>query len=456
MKNLIKNAFYFLASNIVLTLSGFMTMSLMANEGQNVLASGALIFSTLGLIMTGVVSIMIPINIYVGISLGSQDIINIQTLIRSSIQLGVMLVLFFLPIFWFSETIFVFLHQPLEIAHLAGGYLRILSIGLIPLFIGLGLSQVLNGLQKTKWTAIINTIWAIIGLSNSYLLLLFIHKHTNISEAKIVLQRLALLNGLTNWGLFISLLYALNTILKSEFKIETSFQFRQNLKQLLLVDYKNLKDIINLGTPILMAQWVEMGALSSMTYMIGHLGVMELAAQNIQMQCAFLFLMIPMSIGQAASILLGQHFGSKNFDGIKNTSKDALLLTFLVCIPIALIYIITPEFLIHFFIISGKEPPSLQFLNIAKHLLLTGALFFILDSFRSVSGSLLRGIRDTKTPLLWCTVGYWFVGLPLAWVLGVNVHFGLDGIRWGFLSGILLSTLMIVIRVFRKAIKYPY
>lgn len=86
---------------------------------------------------------------------------------------------------------------------------------------------------------------------------------------------------------------------------------------------------------------------------------------------------------------------------------------------------------------------------LAATLLLVGTTFFITDALQTITVGALRGIKDTRIPLLLAVLGYWLIGFPLSYVLGLHTAFGAIGIWIGLSIGTGLYAALLVLRFLR-------
>jgi MATE family multidrug resistance protein len=86
---------------------------------------------------------------------------------------------------------------------------------------------------------------------------------------------------------------------------------------------------------------------------------------------------------------------------------------------------------------------------LAATLLLVGATFFVTDGLQSIMAGSLRGMKDTRIPLLFAAIGYWLVGFPAAWALAFPLHLGAVGVWIGLSLGTLVYAVCLILR-FRR------
>ena len=92
-------------------------------------------------------------------------------------------------------------------------------------------------------------------------------------------------------------------------------------------------------------------------------------------------------------------------------------------------------------------------IDIAARLILIAALFQLFDGTQVVGLGILRGLGDVKIPTMITMIAYWVLGLPIAYLLGIHLHFGIQGIWWGLLLGLLTASILLFLRFQHKTIR---
>ena len=87
---------------------------------------------------------------------------------------------------------------------------------------------------------------------------------------------------------------------------------------------------------------------------------------------------------------------------------------------------------------------------VAMGLLAITAVFQLFDTTQAVAAGILRGMKDTRVPMLYAMAGYWVVGIPTAVVLGLGTDFAGNGIWWGMTAGLAATTALMTGRVVRR------
>jgi MATE family multidrug resistance protein len=64
------------------------------------------------------------------------------------------------------------------------------------------------------------------------------------------------------------------------------------------------------------------------------------------------------------------------------------------------------------------------------------AVFQLADGGQAMAIGLLRGVQDTRVPMVIAVVCYWLVGMPVAYLLGFPAGLGGVGVWWGLVAGL--------------------
>ncbi|MEJ8572142.1 MATE family efflux transporter [Microbaculum marinum] len=200
-------------------------------------------------------------------------------------------------------------------------------------------------------------------------------------------------------------------------------------------DFERLRQIGRLGLPIAFTLMFEEGFFAASTLMVGWLGPLPLAGHAIALQCASVAFMVPLGIGQAATVRVGIAAGSSDTVRIGRAGWTALLLGIAFMSLSAILFWAAPESLASLFLDTG-DPDAAAVLPIAVSLLGVAAIFQLFDGTQVVGLGVLRGLNDTRVPLGFAVFGYWICGAPLAYVLGFVAGYGAVGIWVGFILGL--------------------
>lgn len=211
------------------------------------------------------------------------------------------------------------------------------------------------------------------------------------------------------------------------------------------VESKQAREICRLGLPI-MATWVmESGLFGGAALLMGLIGVADVAAHAIALNIAAFAFQIPFGIAQAATIRVGMAFGAGDRRWIGLAGNIAILLGVSVMAITAIIMWTVPRLLIGAYV-DLAEPANAQVATLALKFLAIAAVFQLADGAQAVAGGVLRGLQDTRMPMIIAGFGYWVVGFGSSIALGFATSLAGTGIWWGLAAGLLAVAILLVAR----------
>lgn len=182
--------------------------------------------------------------------------------------------------------------------------------------------------------------------------------------------------------------------------------------------------------------------------MIGTLGSTSLAAHQVTIMVASMAFMVPMAIGQAANVRVGYHLGANMSEAARQAGFTALLLGISFMTLSAVVIFVAPRGLALLFQLDPDVPADAAVISLVVRLLMICALLQIFDGAQTIGAGILRGYKDTRVPMLLAAFGYWIIGFPVAWTLGVPLEYGAPGIWWGLTTGLAAASFMLCGRFF--------
>ena len=198
-------------------------------------------------------------------------------------------------------------------------------------------------------------------------------------------------------------------------------------------DWDRYRNMWKLGLPIGLAMGFEGGIFSAAAYLMGLVGQNALAAHAIALQIAALSFMVPWGISQAATVRVGVMLGRGDKQGIAIAGNVAWVLGigFMSCMAVFLF--LFPEQLIGLFL--ADTPENAEVVALGASFLVIAAIFQIVDGAQVVGAGVLRGLHDTKIPMIFTFIGYWLIGIGAgAWLAFAR---GWDGV--GIWSGLAIG-----------------
>jgi MATE family multidrug resistance protein len=188
--------------------------------------------------------------------------------------------------------------------------------------------------------------------------------------------------------------------------------------------------MVRLGWPIGATMALEMGVFALAAYFMGWIGAPAVAAHAIALQLAALTFMVPLGLGQAATVRVGLALGRRDPAGITRAGWTAWVMGVAFMGAMALAMWSAPRPLVTLFL--DDVPQNSAVIALAVSFLRVAAAFQLVDGAQVIGAGMLRGLHDTRWPLIFALVGYWVVGLGIgAWLAfaadwqGVGIWVGL-------------------------------
>ena len=192
--------------------------------------------------------------------------------------------------------------------------------------------------------------------------------------------------------------------------------------------------MLKLGWPIGATMGLEIGVFALAAYFMGWIGAPAVAAHAVALQLAALTFMVPLGLGQAATVRVGLALGRKDEAGIARAGWTAWVLGLLFMATMALVMWGIPRQLITLFL--EDAPANAVVIGLAVSFLRVAAAFQLVDGAQVIGAGMLRGLHDTRWPLLFALVGYWVVGLGIGSWLAFAADWKGVGIWIGLASGL--------------------
>jgi multidrug resistance protein, MATE family len=189
----------------------------------------------------------------------------------------------------------------------------------------------------------------------------------------------------------------------------------------------------------------EVGVFASATLAMGLFSTTAIEAHTIALQIASLAFMVPLGLGQATTVRVGLAYGAGDARAISHSGWSAFGLTALFAVFSAAAMIGAPRLLIAPFI-DVDAPANAEAIALAIALLRIAALFQIVDSSQVALANMLRGLHDSRVPLIIALLGYWAIGAPVAVTLGFATPLGPVGIWIGLAAGLAVVAVLLLLR----------
>lgn len=214
-------------------------------------------------------------------------------------------------------------------------------------------------------------------------------------------------------------------------------------------DWKVFGQLVRLGTPVSLMVVAEAGLFNGAAFMMGRIGATELAGHTIALQVAALAFQVPFGLSQAATIRVGYHYGAQDRAGIGRAGWSAIGLGGGFMLLTAGVMLLAPQVVLSIYV-DVDAPRNAAMVAFAMKFLTVAAAFQLFDGIQAVAGGALRGLQDTRVPMVIALFSYWVPGLAAMVWLGFFTPLAGMGIWLGLLVGLVCAAGLLLGRWMRR------
>lgn len=210
-----------------------------------------------------------------------------------------------------------------------------------------------------------------------------------------------------------------------------------------------LRALLRLGWPIGLTLGAEGGLFTVTSLLMARFGPQALAAHNVALQVITAVFMVPLGLATATSIRVAQHAGAGHLRLSRRAGLLGMALAVAVMLVVSLMYVLTPELVIGMFV-NVRDPANAALVGGAAALLLIATLFQAFDGLQVTANAALRGLQDTRWPLLISLIAYWALGLGSGIALAFGLDLGPRGLWFGLTAGLCFAGVTLLARFLRR------
>lgn len=327
--------------------------------------------------------------------------------------------------------------QDPEVARLTAGFVSILAFAMVPMLIANVLRNFVSALGRPMFATLITALMIGLNAFGNWLLVF-----GNWGFPALGLRGSALSTVITGCGFALCYVVAIARDRRlRRYHVWGNF-WRP--------EWAMLRTLLKIGVPISVTILAEAGIFSSAAFMMGALGPLPLAAHTLALQIAALAFQLPFGIGQAATIRVGYHFGAGDRGAIGRAGGAAIVAGICCMMLTASAMLFAPHLLLNIYIDPGAAENA-ALVALATGYLVVAAAFQLADGMQAVAMGSLRGLQDTRVPMLFALFGYWVPGLGVALFLGFFTPLAGLGIWIGLAVGLIVVALLMLQRWGRRA-----
>jgi MATE family, multidrug efflux pump len=316
--------------------------------------------------------------------------------------------------------------QPDDLVPGATLFTRLVVPGLLPFYVFIVFRQTLQALGR-----IAPIVWVTLAANLLNAGLDWVLIFGKLGAPALGIAGTALATSISRWAMALALLWVARRELRPRLR-----PWRPEA-----TDPGALGRMVRLGFPIGAQMFFEYGVFGVVGAIMGRIGTLAMAGHQIALNLAAIVFMVPQGVGAAAAVLVGRAVGAEDQAGMKRAALAALFVGtgFMACS--ATLFILFPGTL------AALYSPDAAVITMAASLIVLGGWFAVFDGLQAVAIGVLRGIGDTRVPVMLSLVGYWLIGLPVSLLLAFGARRGPEGLWWGLVLGLAVTAVVLLGRV---------
>jgi MATE family multidrug resistance protein len=202
-------------------------------------------------------------------------------------------------------------------------------------------------------------------------------------------------------------------------------------------------DLLRVGLPMGVTVFMEGSLFVATLLVIGSMGAVPVAAHQIAINVASLCFMVPLGLAMATTVRVGHAAGAGDPSAVRWSAGAGYAIALISQTASAVLMLFGGRAIAHVY----TDDPAIA--SLATTLLLYAAAFQYPDGIQALSAGALRGLKDTRAPMLITVLAYWWLGMPLGAWLGIGLGWGAQGMWWGLILGLSAAALLLATRFYR-------
>jgi multidrug resistance protein, MATE family len=402
------------------------------------LATGSLAFNLYVPFLVFGIGLMAAISPVVAAERGARkhSVREVRRTVRQGLWLAVSLAIPCWAILWHAPALLAALGQEPDLSASAGGFVRIVMWSLLPIFLFFALRNFISGIERPNWGA---GVLAAQLLVNALLGWALIFGHLGLPAMGI--NGAALASALANSFVFAAL--ALIVAFARPFRRYAIFG------RFWRADWPRYRELTRIGLPIAITLLFEVTVFAGAVFLMGLIGRDAIAAHAIALQIASASFMVPLGLSQASTVRVGLAYGARDRAAVAVAGWTAVAMGVGFMAVMALVLLGFPLVLIGLFI-DVADAANANVVALALGFVAVAAIFQIVDGAQAVGAGVLRGLQDTRLPMVYAAFGYWVVGIGVGTLLAFPLGLKGLGIWIGLASGLAVVSVLMLRRWSRR------
>lgn len=356
----------------------------------------------------------------------------IRRVVRQGFWAAALLSVPFMAICWYIEPILLLFGQDPALAAMGAPFLHALMWATMPALWFVVLRCFVSAFERTRAVLIVTLFGIVLNAVINYGL---IFGHFG-------LPRLELLGA----GIGSAITHTSMTVIMLGYVLmDKRFRRYYILGRLWRPDWSRLAEIFRIGLPIGIMWVLEVGVFSAALLLMGLIGTNAIAAHQIALQCAAITFMVPLGLAMASTVRVGLAIGGDDIAAARRAGFTAQGLGVGFMAVSCLTFLLAGPFLVGLFL-DETRADTLPVASLAAQLLIVAGIFQMFDGAQSVAAGGLRGMKDTRWPLVIALVGYWLIAFPLGVLFGFPLKVGAIGVWIGLAIGLAVTAVLLTWR----------
>lgn len=196
-------------------------------------------------------------------------------------------------------------------------------------------------------------------------------------------------------------------------------------------------ELLHVGMPIGLAMLMEVSFFAGAALLMASLGTVAVAGHQVAVNFASLTFMVPLGLSMGTTVRVGRGVGRGDAAATRLAGWTGISLAFAVMSVTATLMWLVPDW------IAGVYTRDPEVRAMAVQMLSLAAIFQLSDGIQVGSAGALRGLKDTRVPMLITFIAYWVIGLPLGYGLAFHFALGPRGLWMGFIGGLTVAAVLL-------------
>lgn len=360
-------------------------------------------------------------------AVGAGDHDSVRLALQRGLVLSVALCVPLALVLWPTEPILRALRQPADIVPVAARIVHISILGLPGALAFVVLRQTLQAMERLR--PILCTV-LLANVINAVCNWLLINGHLGAPALGVNGSAIASVIGRTSLPLI--LLWSGRDVLLPLLRARDPQLF----------EIAPLIRMLRIGAPVGVQFLLEVGVFNAVALLMGMQATSTLAAHQVAINLASFTFMMPLGIGAAAAVLVGQAIGRDDAPAARRAAVAALVAGLVASTLTTIIFLAVPRALARAYV---AEP---RVIALAATLIPIAGVFQLFDGLQAVAGGVLRGAADTRAAMIANILGFWAIGLPLGLLLAFRGGMGPAGLWWGLVAGLGAVAVVLLARMY--------